>query len=135
MKKNLGFTMIEVMIVIVIIGLMASLGGSAYSKSLQKGRDTKRVSDMQEIQKGFEMYYSTNQDTPYAYKVNCTGMIAGIPKDPDGSVYPGTCTATTYYYCAELERPQDFGNATFDGTTVNFVAKASSSHYCVINVQ
>ena len=141
MKKQLGFTMIELMIVIIIIGILATLGGAAYSKSLQKGRDTKRISDMQEIQKGFEMYYAAN--TPNEYGAPCSTMFvpkyfpAGIPTPPVGApIYKGSCNSGSYFYCTGLERPTDFGNAIYDGNvTMSFVDKSSATHYCVQNVQ
>lgn len=52
-----GFTLIELMVVISIIGLMASVVLAAMSSARTKARDTQRIRDLQEISKAIELYY------------------------------------------------------------------------------
>lgn len=52
-----GFTLLELMIVIVILGILAALISGNFITSLKKGRDARRKSDLSEIQKSLEMYY------------------------------------------------------------------------------
>lgn len=55
MKK--GFTLIEIMIVIVILGILATFVSGNYITSLKKGRDARRKTDLQQIQNALELYY------------------------------------------------------------------------------
>lgn len=64
MKK--AFTLIELMIVIAILAILASLISGNFITSLQKGRDAKRKGDLQQIQKALEMYYEDNREYPEA---------------------------------------------------------------------
>ncbi len=43
MKKHSGFTLIELMVVMAIIAILATVGLSAYTGYIQKGRDTARI--------------------------------------------------------------------------------------------
>ena len=56
MKK--GFTLIELLVVIAILGLLATVGLSSFRTSQLKGRDSKRKSNLSQIQKALEMYYN-----------------------------------------------------------------------------
>lgn len=46
MKKKLGFTLIELMVVMAIIAILATAGLSAYTGYIKKARDAKRIEDM-----------------------------------------------------------------------------------------
>ncbi len=47
--RSRGFTLIELLVVIAIIGLLASIILASLNTAQQKGRDARRVSDLQEI--------------------------------------------------------------------------------------
>jgi len=65
LKKNiLGFTLIELMIVIVILGVLASLITGQFITSLKKGRDAKRKSDLGHIKSALEMFYEDKRRYP-----------------------------------------------------------------------
>src|ERR1700722_13880120 len=48
-NRKSGFTLIELLVVIAIIGLLASIILASLNTAQQKGRDARRVSDLQEI--------------------------------------------------------------------------------------
>ncbi len=54
MKK--GFTLLELIIAIGIIGVLASSAGFAYTGSLRRARDARRKSDLKQIQTALELY-------------------------------------------------------------------------------
>jgi len=56
-KKEKGFTLIEMLVVVAVIGLLASLILVGLSSFRTRGRDTRRVADTKEIQNGLELYY------------------------------------------------------------------------------
>ncbi|MFA6080139.1 MAG: prepilin-type N-terminal cleavage/methylation domain-containing protein [Candidatus Gracilibacteria bacterium] len=51
MKRHLGFSLIELMIVITIIAILSVMGLAAYSGYIKKARDTNRIADIATIDK------------------------------------------------------------------------------------
>ncbi len=49
MKKQSGFTLIELMVVMAIIAILATAGLSAYTGYIKKARDTTRIADLSAI--------------------------------------------------------------------------------------
>lgn len=56
MKQKSGFTLIELMVVIVIIGVLVSIGTFAFLSSQKKSRDSRRKSDLDSVTRALEMY-------------------------------------------------------------------------------
>lgn len=105
MKK--AFTLIELLIVIVILGILAALVSGNLINSLAKGRDARRKADLENIQKALELYYEDNRTYPASANVKFgTGDLCApagcstktymhqVPNDPQYKS-PGS---TTYYY-------------------------------------
>jgi type II secretion system protein G len=55
MKK--GFTLIEIMVVIAIMGVLITMIAGSFIASQKKGRDLKRKSDIVQVGKAMEMYF------------------------------------------------------------------------------
>lgn len=55
-ESNKGFTIIELLVVILVIGLLASMATFEYITQLQRGRDTTRINDLKGIAVALEMY-------------------------------------------------------------------------------
>jgi len=112
-----GFTLLEILVVISIIGILLGLGSVAFSTAQKKGRDARRRSDMKAVQSALEQYYSVN--STYAAPIGATC----------GSSLAGSCTtaASSYCACAVLE----------DTTGGNYGAgcAAGTTHFCVKNLQ
>ncbi len=65
MKKNLkGFTLIEILIVVAIIGLLASVVLVGLGAFRTRGRDARRIADLRETQNALELYYTKYQRYP-----------------------------------------------------------------------
>lgn len=77
-----GFTLMELLIVIAILGILAVLVSGNLINSLKRGRDAKRKEDLQQIQKAIEMYY---EDTKYYPPVNEVGFGSAL-KHPDPAI-------------------------------------------------
>jgi type II secretion system protein G len=115
LKKQGGFTLLELLIVIVIIGILALLIIPNITSAPKKARDTKRKTDITTIRKGLEEYFVNNNSYPAALTDLTTGtapIIATLPTDPKNTsphtyVYtPGTGN-TTYTLNACLENDGD----------------------------
>ncbi|MDO8335901.1 MAG: prepilin-type N-terminal cleavage/methylation domain-containing protein [Candidatus Saccharibacteria bacterium] len=64
MKNKSGFTIVELLIVIVIIGILAALVITAYNGIQQRARDAKRLSDIRAVARIVESYYSEKGSYP-----------------------------------------------------------------------
>ena len=56
-RKYSGFTIVELIIVIIVIAILATLVITAYNGVQAKARDAERLSDAQAVQKFLEAYY------------------------------------------------------------------------------
>jgi prepilin-type N-terminal cleavage/methylation domain-containing protein len=62
MRKTIsGFTLVELMIVIVIIALLATIGIVSYSGVQSRARDAKRIDDVNHIGRGLELWAGSDQ--------------------------------------------------------------------------
>ena len=82
-----GFTLIELLVVVALIGLFASISLGFIAKGRQKGNDTRRLSDLNQIQKALELYYTNNGKYPVALVNMKSEFLSEEPKDPNGSAY------------------------------------------------
>lgn len=62
--RQRGFTIVELLIVIVVIGVLAGISIVAYNGVTAKARDSQRAQDMKTIAKALEMYYVDNGRYP-----------------------------------------------------------------------
>lgn len=135
-KNNKGFTLLEILVVISIIGILIALGASAFSVAQRKSRDARRQGDLKQMQNAFEQYYATpGNNSSYAAGCAMTDQFpaGALPTDPKtGIVYDCGSDTSSYCVCATLE--SDTGNATGrTGTTCNY--SVGGSDYCVSNLQ
>lgn len=59
-KRNEGFTIVELLIVIVVIGILAALVITTYSGIQEKARNTERTTDLKAVQSHLETYFAIN---------------------------------------------------------------------------
>ena len=53
-----GFTLVEILIVVAIIGLLASIVLVGMAGFRQRGRDTRRIADLRQTQHALELYFN-----------------------------------------------------------------------------
>jgi len=81
LPPNRGFTIIELLVVVGIIGIVTGIVMSSISNAKAKGRDAKRIADISVIQLALERYYDINSKYP-------TSLDISMPmKDPSGNDY------------------------------------------------
>lgn len=64
MRSHDGFTLMEILIVIVILGIIMTLGAGTYARSQLRSRDNRRKSDLKNISIALEAYYNDKGQFP-----------------------------------------------------------------------
>jgi type IV pilus assembly protein PilE len=143
-----GFTLLELLVTISIIGILLGIGSVSFSTAQKKGRDSRRQGDMTAIQKALEEYYALTNAYPatvtsggtIAYLTNT--LMNVVPSDPKGGTYVYTYTTdapavkTTYCLCAFLDNDGS-GNASTVGANgvCAWATGATADYFCVSNQQ
>ncbi|TSC81951.1 MAG: putative General secretion pathway protein GspG [Parcubacteria group bacterium Gr01-1014_20] len=80
MYNKKGFTLIEILIVVAIIGILASVVLVGLGPLQRQGRDARRISDIKQIQTGLELYYTKCGYYPGAAQATpaCGARAAGL---------------------------------------------------------
>src|SRR3989338_7327045 len=91
-QKKKGFTLLEMVVVVGIISLLVTTGFVSYSTAEKKARDSKRKTDLVEIQTALEQYYSlcnfayptqpANALVPTPIICGANTLMQKVPVDP-----------------------------------------------------
>jgi len=60
-KYNRGFTLIEILITVAIIGVLAAIVVVSFNKAQAKSRDSRRVADVESVKAAMNMFYDENK--------------------------------------------------------------------------
>src|SRR6202046_2665608 len=82
-KRNQGFTIVELLIVIVVIGILALLVITTYSGIQAKARNAKRQTDIQSLQTQLEAFFSQNGYYPSLTDMNSSTWLGTNMKSLD----------------------------------------------------
>jgi len=113
MKKR-GFTLVEVLVVVFIIGLLASVVLVGLGTFRARGRDTRRVADLRSMQTVLELYYAKRGQYPVSGNwsdlesavVGAGVGVDGLPNDPASGqsyLYGSSANQQRYVLGVELE--------------------------------
>ena len=139
---NKGFTLVELLVVMSIIGILVSIVGGGFRSSQARGRDAQRKSDLKAVSSAVEIYYSDYGKYPDDSLISWgqefsdakTVFIKKLPEDP--------VSAQSYYYrtldsnqkfqlFTKLENSQDKDLITTSynncGGTCNFAVISSNT--------
>jgi len=127
-QNQQGFTLLEILVVMIIIGVLVAMGINSYLSAQIKSRDGARKSDLRQITEGLEMYYNDKSEYPASTvdgQIESGGVIfewgesfydpdnintiymSELPTSPGGGSYFYQSDGTYYYLFALLENPND----------------------------
>lgn len=78
-----GFTLMELMIVVAIIGILGGIAVPAYLTYLEKARIARSIAEIRHIEKSVRLFYVTTE----RYPVNLAEVSADMIRDPWGTPY------------------------------------------------
>src|ERR1700686_2668292 len=82
-SKSRGFTLIELIVVVTIIGILAGIAISNVRFAQQKAREAALKDDLHEMRKAIDDYYADKQKYPDSLATLKTDKyLRDIPKDP-----------------------------------------------------
>lgn len=106
-----GFTLIEFMVVLALMGIFATLGIANYQGSQKYGRDGRRQADLEVIRSALELYRSDNGGYPLTTAGLAPTYISAVPQNPkpvqDYAYAPTGCVGvkcTAYTLTVTLEK-------------------------------
>jgi len=94
-KSQRGFTLIEIMLLVVIIGILLGVIVSLQTGVRQNSRNTERERDIKELRDVMEIYYSQNDKYPTLADINSNtwratnmkGLEQEVLRDPKGASF------------------------------------------------
>ena len=103
LSRNLGFTLVEMLVVLAIIAIIAAVSGIGMRNSFESARDAQRKSDLRQYQTALERQANNNNgfyesrttavDAPGAAGTLCADLVlTSCPVDPRRCA-DTTCTA------------------------------------------
>jgi len=126
-----GFTLVELLVVVLIIGILAAVAVPQYQKAVYKSRTAEAVSMLKAIIQAQEVYYLANDEyTTDIRKLDIEVPAAYIYTSgnfPENS-YKYGCEATyCFAYTANANMPD------FDFHVMNKAAASAGRYYCHLN--
>lgn len=137
-----GFTIVELLIVIVVIGILAALVIVTYNGIQQRARDTERKTDIKGIQGQLEAYWADNAKYPCLVSTTATcttdlnaaafrtdnlkGLSNDAFADPKNDTDTNLCAASDADCYGYAATPANCDNATTDCDNYTLTATLES---------
>ena len=121
-NKSNGFTLVELLVVVAVIGLLSSIVFTSFTTARKKARIGQRVSDIKQVQAALEFFYAVNRSYP-----NTAGVWRGVC--PMGGSYGANDTipglAPLYIpvvpaYYSSFEGDEDLGCYLYRSNSVDW---------------
>jgi len=145
-RLDKGFTLIELLIALAIVGILATIGLNSFSSSQKRARDAKRKADLDQLQKGLELYQQDQSPIRYppasdyadlrSYLTDYMSTFPSPPKVLSGEAYFYTCPRLagdnlTYLLYACLENEDDTDRDDVDGGANDLCGESGYVSYSI----
>jgi type IV pilus assembly protein PilA len=120
-KKQSGFTLIELMIVVAIIGILAAVAIPAFMDYMKKSKKTEASLQLNKISKNSKVYYGTNSQFVGANGAILPGVAGSACAGAGGKFAVVTTWATDAGWKAldfQVDEPNLFSYSYIGGSTV-----------------
>lgn len=121
--KQKGFTLVELLVVISIIGVLSSVVLVSLNSARAKARDTRRITDLKQMQTALEIYYDKNGQ----YPLPAGGSLVWSGHCPDYGNYNNYILGLAPDYMASL--PVD---PKYDESYYGYLYKSDGKDYALI---
>jgi type IV pilus assembly protein PilE len=115
MKKQRGFTLVEIMIVVAIVAILSAVALPAYTSYMARGKLVDAQSALTSGRVSMEQYYQDHR----AYNATGTPCAAGWPAATTYFTYGCAATSTTFTITATSAANQGLGAAGSYVYTIN----------------
>src|SRR5665213_1440885 len=118
-SSNKGFTIVELLIVIVVIGILALLVITTYSGIQAKARNAKRQSDIASLQTQLEAFFSQNGYYPSLTDLNTASWLTTNMKslDQNALIDPSNSTQSKTLLASAALKSYAYAVSNSAGTT------------------
>ncbi len=114
MRSQKGFTLIELMITVAIIGILAAMALPSYTAYVQRGKITEAVAGLAGMKVKMEQYFQDNR----TYVGACVaGTVAPLPAGGDAKYFTFSCPAATLLATTFVVQADGIAGGTMDGFT------------------
>jgi general secretion pathway protein G len=133
-SKSSGFTLVEILIVVIILGILAAIVIPQFTNASNDARNNSVASTLQTLRGQLELYKIQHADTPPAFASMWTNLLNA--SNTTGTTTAGATTATyplgPYVQAAPINPAN--GNSTVAAaaaTTAGWVYTVSGSQYTI----
>lgn len=123
-----GFTLVEIMVVVVIIGLLAALAIPAFQRSQRASQNARAINDFRVFAQAFEIYNASNGAWPNNV---AAGVIPTLPYPMAGDFKADTWQAPT----TAIGGRWNWDNNTSSGGYAGIAISATGSYPLVSDAQ
>jgi len=82
-RRSAGFTLMELVIVMTVIAILATIAIPIYQKHIQRAREVVLMKDLFEIRGALDKYYADKEKAPATLQdIVEAGYMRSIPQDP-----------------------------------------------------
>lgn len=134
-----GFTLVELLVVISIIGILSSFAGVSLNSARNKARDALRKADMAQLRTAINLYYDANGKYPVCgvWDDNSPDFGAAVQAGADcyNTILSSSLTAAAKPYLDKLPRdPKNPTNSPVAEMTYvyRYVGKTDGSQYALV---
>ncbi len=127
--NSTGFTLIELLVVIAIIGVLSTLAVYSTNIARQRSRDTKRITDISQVQTALELYFADQQGYPV---VATPPLVLGgtSAKTLSGAGFTATGSASGTTYMGQVPANLTPGGADYQYRSTTSAGAACPSGKC-----